>query len=60
MTWLHPLQLDGAELFAVTFATTYIVAVSYLMIEKPFLMLKPTRKNTEITLAKSSSALAQR
>jgi hypothetical protein len=38
MTWLHPLQLEGAELFAATFATTYIVAVAcYLTIEKPYL-----------------------
>jgi peptidoglycan/LPS O-acetylase OafA/YrhL len=42
MTWLQPLQFEGIELFAATLAATYIVAVtSYLLIEKPFLMLKP-------------------
>lgn len=42
LTWLSTLGLVAAELFAATFAVTYVIAIaSYLLVEKPFLMLKP-------------------
>jgi peptidoglycan/LPS O-acetylase OafA/YrhL len=45
MTWLQPLQLETLELFNATLVITYVVALaSYLLIEKPFLMLKPRAK----------------
>lgn len=41
-TWLSALGLVESELFAATFALTYVIAIaSYLLVEKPFLMLKP-------------------
>lgn len=44
-TWLSTFGFGASELFAVTFAVTYIIAIaSYLAIEKPFLMLKPSRR----------------
>jgi peptidoglycan/LPS O-acetylase OafA/YrhL len=44
MTWLRPWQFEGNQLFAITLAATYLVAVAvYLIVEKPFLMLKPRR-----------------
>jgi peptidoglycan/LPS O-acetylase OafA/YrhL len=54
--WLLPLNLEGVELFATTFAGTYIVAIaSYLLVEKPFLMLKPRRINRPTPLARPVS-----
>jgi peptidoglycan/LPS O-acetylase OafA/YrhL len=39
-----PLPFEGAALFAAVFAATYVIAIaSYLLIERPFLMLKPSR-----------------
>jgi peptidoglycan/LPS O-acetylase OafA/YrhL len=52
MLLMLPLELEGIGLFAATFAATYLVAVvSYLAVEKPFLMLKPKRIKTEIIMA---------
>jgi peptidoglycan/LPS O-acetylase OafA/YrhL len=50
-TWLWAFGLRTTELFAATFAATYVISIaSYLLIEKPFLMLKPKRLGGAINM----------
>jgi peptidoglycan/LPS O-acetylase OafA/YrhL len=61
MLWLVPLQLQGISLFAMTFIATYAVAVaSYLVVEKPFLMLKPGRLQVHASRPDTPSSRLQR
>jgi peptidoglycan/LPS O-acetylase OafA/YrhL len=44
---LEPYGIKGVPLFMVTFSISYVIAIiSYLAVEKPFLMLKPKASNT--------------
>jgi peptidoglycan/LPS O-acetylase OafA/YrhL len=53
MRLLHPLGLSGSPLFAAMLTCTYGAAVvSYLLIEKPFLLMKPKRVSTDQRFAK--------
>jgi peptidoglycan/LPS O-acetylase OafA/YrhL len=55
LAWLHQRGYRGIELFAGVASLTYIVAlVSYLIIEKPAMMLKPRRM--KIVTARASPA----